>query len=311
MSDQSEQLLRRLENLEEMPTIPTVLAPLLRYLEQPLDALELQQVVDLISQDKSLAAQCLHMANSPLYGRWQNVDSIRGAVVALGMQRMRDIAVSCSVLTLVPRGKAKLDPMVFWEHSLGCALVSRQFARRIGFADPGKAYLAGLLHDIGIVAELSVLPSEFQEAVELARSQGIPLHEAEARTLGFTHCQAGKIVGERWHLSSDLVAVLACHHDPQSAQQNRDLVAVVSLSDLLCRMCGLGHGFIEEQQINFLEEPGVTLLLEECPSLKGFDWARFTFELEAYMEEVHLGQKEGLIREEVHRLVGILYGASR
>jgi HD-like signal output (HDOD) protein len=295
MSDQSEQLLRRLENLEEMPTIPVVLAPLLRYLEQPLDTLEVQQVVDLISQDKSLAAQCLHMANSPLYGRWQNVDNIRSAVVALGLQRMRDIAVSCSLLKLVPQDKTKLDPMVFWEHSLGCALVARQFARRIGFPDPGKAYLAGLLHDIGIVAELSVLPGEFQEALELARTQGVPLHEAETRTLGFTHCDAGKIIAERWHLSPDLVAVLSCHHEPLSAQQNRDLVALVSVSDLLCRMCGLGHGYIEERQVNFLEEPGFALLLEECPSLKAFDWARFTFELEAYMEEVH-------------RLVSVLYG---
>lgn len=298
MSNQSEQLLQRLEKLDEMPTIPVVLAPLLRYLEQPLDTLEVQQVVDLISQDKSLAAQCLHLANSPLYGRWQKVDSVRSAVVALGLQRMRDIAVSCSVLKLVPRGKTQLDPMVFWEHSLGCALVARQFARRIGFADPGKAYLAGLLHDIGIVAELSVLPGEFQQAFELAAAKGIPLDEAETSTLGFNHCDAGRIVAQSWHLSSDLLLVLGDHHDPQSAQQNRDLVALVSLSDLLCRVCGLGHGYIEERQVNFLEEPGFALLLAECPSLQGFDWARFTFELEAYMEEVR-------------RLVSVLYGGQQ
>jgi HD-like signal output (HDOD) protein len=296
MSGQTKQLLQRLENLEEMPTIPVVLAPLLRYLEQPLDTLEVQQVVDLISQDKSLAAQCLHMANSPLYGQWHNVESVRSAVVSLGMQRMRDIAVSCSVLKLIPKGRSRLDPKIFWEHSLGCALVSRQFARRIGFGDPGKAYLAGLLHDIGIVAELSALPREFQEAFELAENQGIPLHDAEKQALGFNHCQGGKIVAERWHLTSDLIMVLSCHHDVSAAQQNRDLVAVVSLSDLLCRMCGLGHGYIEEQQVSFLEEPGFAVLLEECPSLKSFDWARFTFEMESYMEEVR-------------RLVGVLYGA--
>src|SRR5271155_6277068 len=110
-------LRKRLENLENMPTIPVVLAPLLRYLEQPLDTLEVQQVVDLISQDKSLTAQCLHMANSPLFGRWQTVDSVRSAVMALGLQRMRDIALSCSVLTLLPTGNGKVDPVVFWEHS--------------------------------------------------------------------------------------------------------------------------------------------------------------------------------------------------
>jgi len=183
MSESREAVLRRkLENLENMPTVPVVLAPLLRYLEQPLDSLEVQQVVDLISQDKSLAAQCLHLANSPLYGRWQSVDSIRSAVVALGLQRMRDIAVSCSVLTLIPQGKTKMDPMVFWEHSLGCALVCRQFARRIGYADPAKAYLGGLLHDIGIVACLSVFPQARLDSRTVTLGKSCPIVGTSART---------------------------------------------------------------------------------------------------------------------------------
>jgi len=289
---------QRLETLEKMPTIPVVLAPLLRYLNQPLDTLEVGEVVDLISQDKSLTAQCLQMANSPLYGRWQVVESIRNAVVALGMQRMRDIAVSCSLLKLMPTGKSCIDPAVFWEHSLGCALVCRQFARRIGFSDPGKAYLGGLLHDIGIVALLASIPVEFEKSVELGRTAGIPLHEAEMKSLGLTHCDAGTIVSERWHFTPDLVAVISHHHDPMNATTNRDLVAVVSLSDLLCRMSGLGHGYLEERQVSLTDEPGFALLLEECPSLQSFDWARFTFELEGYMEEVH-------------RLVSILYGTAQ
>ena len=288
MHDARQKRLRQqLENLEQMPTIPVVLAPLLRYLEQPLDSLDLQQVVELISQDKSLAAQCLHMANSPLYGRWTRVDSLRTAVIALGMQRMRDIALSCTLLTLVPKGRTSVDPSVFWEHSLGCALVCQQFAQKIGFADAAKAYLGGLLHDIGVVAELCVVPEEFQAALELARSQRIPLHEAEAVTLGLTHCDSGKIVAEKWRLTADLVAVAGCHHDPHGAPAHRDLVALVSLSDLLCRMNGLGYGYVEDRQVAFTEEPGFALLLEECPALTTFDWARFTFELEAYMEEVH------------------------
>jgi HD-like signal output (HDOD) protein len=287
MSQASEVLVRKLEGLEKMPTIPVVLAPLLRYLDQPMEHVEIQQVVDLISQDKSLAAQCLHMANSPLFGRWQTVDNLRSAVLALGLQRMRDIAVSCSVLTLLPKDAGHVDPIVFWEHSLGCALVCRQFARKINFPDPGKAYLAGLLHDIGIIAHLWILPLEFAATLELAQSQHIPLHEAELITLGVTHCETGRIVAERWHLSPDLTTVLGCHHFLDRAASHRDLVALVSLSDLLCRMSGLGYGYPEERQVSFTEEPGVALLIKECPTLEAFDWARFTFELEAYMEEVH------------------------
>lgn len=293
MSERQSRLRQRLENLEDMPTVPVVLAPLLRYMEQPLDALQVEEVVDLISQDKSLAAQCLHMANSPLYGRWATVDNLRTAVVALGMQRVRDIALSCTLLALTP-SRDGMDASVFWEHSLGCALVCRQFAQKIGFPDSAKAYLGGLLHDIGVVAELCVAPEQFQVAWDLARKAGIPLHEAEAETLGLTHCESGKILAEKWQLSEDLATVAHDHHDPGRATKHREMVALVSLSDLLCRMSGLGYGYAEERQINLAEQPGFGLLLEECPSLKLFDWARFTFELQAYMEEVH-------------RLVGLLY----
>ena len=130
-------LLSKIEGLQQIPTIPAVLAPLLRYLEQPIEQLDVQKVTDMIAQDKSLAAQCLQMANSPLFGRWQKIDSLKAAVVGLGFQRVSDIAMSCGVLTLTPKDGAGIDPVVFWEHSLGCALVCRHFARKISFPASG------------------------------------------------------------------------------------------------------------------------------------------------------------------------------
>src|SRR5271165_2592783 len=234
-------LLQRLQGLHQIPTIPAVLAPLLRYLQQPLEQLDVQKVVDLIAQDKSLAAQCLQMANSPLFGRWQKVDSLRGAVVGLGFQRVSDIAMSCGVLNMMPRDKG-IDPTAFWEHSLGCALVCRHFARKISYPDPSKAYLAGLLHDLGIIVNLWILPEEFREAYEFARAQGIPLHEAEQTVLGFTHCESGRLLANKWELSDDLKEVVSLHHNPQESQDHAELVALVEISDLLCRMSGLNYG---------------------------------------------------------------------
>lgn len=153
-----EALLKNLEKIDTMPSIPVVVALLLRYLEQSADTLDVQKVVALLSQDKSLTAQSLHMANSPLFGHWQKIDSLKGAVVSLGFQRLRDIVISCSVLRLMPVGQTQINPVTFWEHSLGCALVSRHFARKIAFPNPDKAYLGGLLHDLGILVNLWVLP---------------------------------------------------------------------------------------------------------------------------------------------------------
>jgi HD-like signal output (HDOD) protein len=280
-------LRKRMEGMRQIPTIPAVLAPLIRYMQQPVEQLDVQKVTDMIAQDKSLAAQCLEMANSPLFGRWQKIETLRSAVIGLGFQRVGDIAMSCGVLNLVPSAGGGIDPVAFWEHSLGCALVCRHFARKISFADPGKAYLAGLLHDIGIIVNLWVLPKEFQFAYDIARKEQIPLNEGEKRILGFDHSESGRILAEKWDLPPDLVEVVAFHHTPQRATDTTGLVALVGLSDLLCRMSGLNYGYIEARQVNIVEEPGFALLVEKCPSLKQFDWARLTFELDSYMDDVH------------------------
>src|SRR5579871_1638827 len=221
-----ETLLSRMEGLNQIPTIPAVLAPLLRYLELPVEQLDVQTVTDMIAQDKSLAAQCLQMANSPLFGRWQKIDSLRGAVVGLGFQRVSDIAMSCGVLNMTPKDGRGVDPVVFWEHSLGCALVCRHFARKISYPDPGKAYLAGLLHDLGLIVNLWMLPKEFQSAFDLAQQQGIPLHEAEQSVLGFTHCDSGRLLADRWELSADLKEVVSLHHKAGESREHTGLVAL-------------------------------------------------------------------------------------
>ena len=232
-----------------------------------------------------------------IFGHWQTIDSLKGAVVSLGFQRLRDIVISCSVLRLMPLGESKIDPVVFWEHSLGCALVCRHFAREIAFPNPEKAYLGGLLHDLGILVNLWILPQEFGRAIDHAQAKQVPLFEVEREMFGITHCETGRMLAERWGLTPDLIEAVSYHHDAASAKTHRSLVALVALSDLLCRMADLGHGYQELCQVSFQEEPAFEVLLEECPALKTFDWARFTFELEGYLDEVH-------------RLVRQLYGTA-
>jgi HD-like signal output (HDOD) protein len=116
---------------------------------------------------------------------------------------------------------------------------------------------------------------------------GIPLHETEQSVLGFTHCESRRLLAERWELSADLIEVIALHHTPKVARDHAGLVALVDLSDQLCRVSGLHNGYIEQREVNLLQQASFDVLSEQCQQLNGFDWARMTFELDFYMDELH------------------------
>jgi HD-like signal output (HDOD) protein len=288
-------ILQKLESARDLPTVPDVLIPLLRCMEKPIDRLDVHEIVGLISRDKALAGRCLQVANSPLFGSSHEVETIHAAVIALGLERVQQIATSCSLLKLMPAVSLGVNPLIFWAHSLGCAMISHEFALKIGFPEPAKAYAAGLLHDIGLVALLWVAPHDFRRCYEEARQHRIPLHQAEERVLGITHCESGRIIARNWHLSDDLTDAIAGHHAPAHDGGSRVLTWIVCVSDLLCRLNGLGYGY-KENWDHFDEQPAFTSLARHYPALRPFDFSRFAFD-------------ERDLFAEVHKLVSQIYGA--
>jgi len=279
------ELSRKIADLDNIPTVPALLVPLLRRLGEPAEEVNVTEIVNLISYDKSLTAQCLHMANSPLLGMRKRVETVQAAVMALGMTKVREVATTCCLLRALPGRPGSLKPTDLWKHSLAVALVSREFAQRVGFKDPEQAYLAGLLHDLGLIVELTTFPKEFEAVTRAAIEKRCPLHEAEPEILGVDHTVIGEMLAERWHLPSDLKEVIRRHHDVDHASTAPILASIVNLTDILCRMRGLGYGFEELRQVDLSEEPGWKHIAG-LPAMRDFDLARFTLELDTYIEEI-------------------------
>jgi len=276
----------RITSIDAMPTIPVILRPLLHCLDQPAEQIDVDRIVELVSYDKTIAAQCVRMANSALFGRSQPVESVRTAVMNLGMWRVRDLLFSNSLSQVIPAHRWIVAPTVFWRHSLGVALVCRKFAEILEYPDTEKAYLAGLLHDIGILVNSMVAPDEFRATFQKATREQIPLDEAEQSTLGFTHSDSGRVLAEAWKITPDLVQAVELHHEIGDPERGGPLVAIVHLSDLLCRLRDMGYGYYEPRQIDFANEPGWLYLVMHFPNLAGLDLARFTFMLDEYAKEV-------------------------
>ncbi|HWY53150.1 MAG TPA: HDOD domain-containing protein [Terriglobales bacterium] len=277
----------RVQQIETMPAIPAVFLPLMKLLSSSGEDVKLDEVVRLVSYDGTIAGQCLRVAGSPLFGLPKAPESIKGAVLTLGLRRVETILLTCCLGQAFPAKKWVLDPVVFWRHSLGCAMVCRKFSEKLASADAEKAYMAGLLHDIGFMVNCLAFSKEFTMAMERARQEEIPLGEAELATMGFTHCETGQALAEKWKLADDIMDVIAYHHAVEPSQKARPLVALVHLSDLLCRMRGLGYGYYERHSVDLIADPAWAILLKEHRDLEGVDLVRFTFELDEAVEEIH------------------------
>jgi len=275
----------RIRALDAMPSVPAIVQPLADLLREDPDQVNLDKVVQLVSYDSTLAAQCLRMANSPLFGR-RNTETVRGAVLALGIKRVEAIVLGCCLNRIVPPDKWALDALTFWRHCLGCALVSSKMARVIGYPDPEKAYLAGLLHDLGVLVNTVTCTEQYRCAIEQGRWQRVPLHVSERQLLGFTHCQSGAILARQWKFSSDVEAVIEFHHDVVKSAVARPLVALVHLSDLLCRLRDLGYGYYEAIGVDLAGDDAWSVLLESCPALAEMDLARLTMDIDGAMDEI-------------------------
>lgn len=279
-------LQKRVKRMRKLPSSPAVLDPLLKLLRRPSDQIDLKEVVELVSYDNTIAAQCLRIANSPLFGRSRMTDSIQAAVLSLGIRRIEVILLSCCLQQLIPSDKWAADPAVFWKHSLGCAMVSREFAGRIDYSDPERAYLAGLLHDLGILVNSFAYAEEYPRVLDAAVKTGAPLHQVEESVLGFSHCASGKILASAWQIPSPIVEVIEWHHDIEHAPEENPLIPLVHLSDQLCRFCGMGYGYDEWHGIEFAASPAWAVLARYCPRLANIDLVRFTLDMESCVEGI-------------------------
>ncbi len=279
-------LQRKISDLGNLPAMPSVLQSLGESLSADASDANVQRVVELISYDKSLAAQCLRLANSPLLRGRMEVGTVKAAVLALGLRRVRDVVYSCGLPGLFSKARNGMAPDTFWRHALGTALVSQRLGQRMEVQDTEKLYLAGLLHDIGILVNSLLFEKEFQRVLELAKNSETPLCEVEQEMLGFTHCDSGRILADLWKLPPDISGTIEFHHHPSSDDQDMEMSCLVYLADLLCRVRGLGYGYYEAREFDLASEAAWDSLQKKYPAAAALDLARFTFELDEYAIEV-------------------------
>jgi putative nucleotidyltransferase with HDIG domain len=206
--------------------------------------------------------------------------------MTLGLERVRSLLFGLCMNGVVPQDKWVIAPDAFWRHSLGCALVTQRMAQKIEYPEPEKAYLAGLLHDLGFLVNSVLYTEDFRECLRRAAEQHLPLHVMEEQVLGFSHCETGQMLCQRWGLSTELVDAARCHHDVSLLPTAGPLACLVHLSDLLCRVRYLGYGYDEIMGVDLGGDAAWQALMRTYPALENMDLVRFTLDIDGAMDQI-------------------------
>lgn len=232
----------RLSSIKNLPTLPTVAGNVIELTQNPESTAF--DIATAISHDQALASKVLRLANSAYYGFPRKISTINYAVVILGLNNIKNIVLSTSVMDRFSEtgDNQMLDRRDFWKHSLLCGIISKKIAEHMGIKTAEELFLCGLLHDFGKLILDQYFNNDFVKALLLSKNEKISLMEAENQVFGFNHSGVGALVLKRWRLPISLVRAVERHHLPDETLEGFRVTAIVHVADYLCRRIGIGSG---------------------------------------------------------------------
>ncbi|MCU0578777.1 MAG: HDOD domain-containing protein, partial [Desulfobacterota bacterium] len=207
----------RLDNFKSIRNLPTLPGVAMKILEAVRsEETSLNVIADILSKDPPLTAKILGLINSAFYRLPSKVTSISHAVKLLGIQTVKKVALSFSLVrSFAGDPQGTFDYGKFWRDSLIAAVFSRLLAEKVLPAKVEDAFTLGLLHDIGVLALNVTMPKQYSLVIQEMALTGCPMPEAEERIIGFDHQDVGSFLTRSWDLPEIFFLPIARHHCPE------------------------------------------------------------------------------------------------
>ncbi len=265
LNDASADGIAAVRKISNIATLPEVTSRIIQTVEDPhSSAAELHNIV---SHDPALVARILKVVNSAFYGLPGQIASVERAIVLLGLTAIKNIAVAASLGRLF-RGVMlceKFSARDLWTHCVSVGITARELARRLRVPLADEAFLAGMIHDVGMIVSLEIHQDKLRQVCDQATGDGEAFCDIEQRVMSVDHQQLGMALCELWRFPRSCQLVAGFHHRPTLlADNNRLLVTLVYVADTLC--CAADNGFNLTAQHQRIEEAGL-LDLHVDPSI--------------------------------------------
>jgi len=247
-----EKILAELDKNNELPPFPNVLVKLNKILNDPKSGID--EVASVIMLDPVLSGRILSYANSSLFGMIK-ADSFKTAVARIGVDELKKLAFSMKVKDFFKKIDI-IDSYSFWKHNISVALLSQRLSKYVSVSEKSEniAYFSGLMHDIGIIIFIYIMPGAYFDFLENYDGR-IPLESAEKENFGIDHPELGAyFLEKKWKIPGEIVEAVRGHHLP--VHTNKDIqqaAGLVHIADSICRSQGFAYG-IENQESSFRSE---------------------------------------------------------
>ncbi len=252
----------------KLPSFPEAAAKLIKVSRDK--TASLTDISKIVETDPGISVRVLEIVNSAMYGLKRKITAISEAVVFLGLDEIKKLAIGITVFEKIFKsGNSKqFDRLFFWRHSLCVAALSMEIAKKINFPDPEEAYIAGLLHDIGKIFLDMQGHKNYGEFIDLLATSIEPVVEKERDFTGLGHDDIGGFFCSMWNLPEKLVIAVKYHHKSfghmNFSREETTLVSIVAIADFLCWTQGMGS-------FDIIRPPVLPPEVEKTIDLDSFD----------------------------------------
>jgi len=245
-TDQETVVVTAIAEISHIATLPEITLKIIELVEDPNStARDLHKI---IANDPALCSRILKVVNSAFYGLPRQIGSINRAIVLLGLNAVKNIAIAASLTKLFRGGElcARFSAKELWIHSIATAAAAKLVCDELKLNLSDEAFLAGLIHDIGIMVEVQSMRHELLQVFEEMTfdDNGAPtsdMREIEERVLGASHEAFGAGLCDAWKFPKSFTYVTRHHHAPlELPADSRTLTTIVYIADRIAALCGYG-----------------------------------------------------------------------
>jgi putative nucleotidyltransferase with HDIG domain len=267
-----------IKSISHIATLPEITLKIIQLVEDPTSTA--QDLHNVISNDPALCSRILKVVNSAFYGLPRQIGSINRAIVLLGLNAVKNIAIAASLTKLFRGGDLcpQFSARDLWIHSIATAAGAKLICDELRLGLPDEAFLAGLIHDIGIMVEMQADRNKLIEVFEQLEmnEDGEPqrdMREVEQAVLGADHGAFGAALCDAWKFPKAFTYVTGYHHNPLDLpESSRMLACIVYVADRLAAVAGYGfRGDIKHLEVDSAIADGIGLKPEQferaCASL--------------------------------------------